>query len=187
MKKILLEFSEIEEKLEKLFLDIPKNLKSELTDLKLKKSNLSLEDISILERSLNIKLPIVFKQMILMYDFGDLTLGGVNFGNKENYIKYLLKKNVNRIRDKSFLKYIEIADTDGYIVLLNTEKEKIHAYSRTKSCNDAEIVASDFKRFVQAAATIHIKFQLNDNDSSLYEIPYIVGSLAKNDFWIEIL
>ena len=48
----LLDFPEIEAKLEQLFLKVPEDIKPDLSDLRLKKSNLSNRDLSQLEKLL---------------------------------------------------------------------------------------------------------------------------------------
>lgn len=89
--------------------------------------------------------------------------------------------------DKRPAKYVMIGSSDGYIVLLNTEAEEILAYPRTKSYNNAEVIAYDFEKFVRATATVYISVQNEVIDNSLVEIPSIICSNIDNDFWRELI
>ena len=201
METPLLDFSNIQRQLDKLFSEIPDDIQLELSDLKLKNSNLSSDSLSQVESKLKISLPNIFKKMTIKYDFGDLTLGEVWFGSKVNYAEYLIKLNARQIKDQEkkiyFVSwwgaderpknYIMIGASDGYIVLLNTATEEILAYSRTESHESAEVVASDFENFVRAIATVYILVQNEVVDKTLTKIPSVIGSNINNGFWREII
>ena len=196
---LLLDFSNIQKQLDKLFSEIPDDIQPELSDLKLKDSNLSADNLSQIESSLRINLPNIFKKTILKYDFGDLTLGDVWFGSKENYAEYLIKVNTHQIKEKEVCfaswwgsderpeNYIMVAESDGFIVLLDTETEKILGYPRTKSYEFSEVLASNFENFVRAIATVYISVQNETTDKTLIEIPSMLGSSINNSFWREII
>ena len=86
MKETLLEFDDIRKKLDLLFLDIPIDVSVALSDVILKKSKLDLNTLNQLESTLKTSLPETFKEVILKYDCGDLTIGGVTFGYQDNCI-----------------------------------------------------------------------------------------------------
>ena len=197
---MLLKFSEIEKGLEKLFCDIPTDIRAELTDLKLKESPLSTSDLLKIESILEVQLPDIFKRTILKYDFGGLTLGAVCFGNKENYVEYLIKRNTlqtkNREKDTYFLawwgfskrslNHIMIGESNEYLILLNIETDGILAYSRTESYANAKPVASDFEIFVRAAATIYLRSQ-NELDNPMLSSIFSSANLKNRKFWQEII
>ena len=197
----LLDFSDIQKKLDKLFSEIPNEICSELSDLKLKQSTLSEDNLFKVESVLQISLPNTFRQLILKYDFGDLTLGGVWFGNKENYDKYLIKVNTDRVKDKQRKIYfsswwgadkrpencIMVGASDGYVVLLNTATEEILSYPRIKSYKSVKVIASNFKDFVRAVATVYVLIQNKVDEQILTEIPLMIGSNIDNCFWREII
>ena len=90
MKETLLEFDDIIKELDLLFLDIPVDVSVALSDVILKKSKLDLNTLNQLESTLKTSLPETFKEVILKYDCGDLTIGGVTFGYQDNYLDHLL-------------------------------------------------------------------------------------------------
>jgi SMI1-KNR4 cell-wall len=201
MEKILLDFSEIQAQLLEFFLATPIDLREGSTDLLLKESNLDIESVEKVEAILKVKFPDSFKQTILQYDFGDLALGGVWFGRKANYAEYLIKENTCHTKDKKIgsyfatwwgggerpSNYLSIADSDGYIILLNIETGKIMACDRTESYQEAKLIASDLRIFLQAIATVYIRLMTDKNKDLLIDIPRVVGSVADNEFWEEIM
>lgn len=195
MEKLLFDFPEIIEKMKQFFLEIPTEIRSDLSDLIIKQSNIDIETLKQVEAILKTKLPESFQQIILQYDCGDLTLGGVWFGNKENYAEYLVKNNIKQetvlrwwgIGERPY-NYLLIAGSDGYVILLNTETAQIMAYARWQSYQDSKLIASDFTIFFQAAATIYIRNRTGDNSKDiLMKISEIVGSTTDSEFWHEII
>jgi hypothetical protein len=202
MNKILFDLSDISQKFFLLFEKIPNELQQELSDVNLKKTNLNYQSLERLKCELKIiSIPEEFKQLILEYDFGDLTLGSISFGYKENYIDFLIKHNtffkkdeITKVNFPIWWKkgerpsnYLAIADSDGYIILLDTETGQILAFSRIESYQDAQLICSNFKLFFQAAATIYIRLRTDENKELLVDIPNFIGSVANNNFWNEIM
>ena len=194
MKQPLLEFDDIINELDLLFLNIPIDNRVALSDLTLKKSKLDLNTLKQLESTLKTSLPETFKEVILKYDCGDLTLGGVTFGYQDNYAEYLIKRN---IEGEGFLswwgldtrpsEYLSIADSDGFMILINTKTGQILAYERIGPYSEAQVVASNFKLFLQAAGTIYIKLRAGESKENLINIPNCIGSFASNNFWNEVI
>ena len=194
MKETLLEFDDIRKKLDLLFLDIPIDVSVALSDVILKKSKLDLNTLNQLEITLKTSLPETFKEVILKYDCGDLTLGGVTFGYQDNYAEYLVKRNTEKGGFLSWwgldthpFKYLSIADSDGFVILLDTETAQILAYERIESYSEAQVIASNFKLFLQAAGTIYIKLITGESKENLINIPNCIGSFASNNFWNEVI
>jgi len=88
MKSCLLTLDEIETGLEKEFA----KLEPEISGYRLRKPGLSMSQLQDVETALETNLPDSFKRMVRAYDFGDLTVGGVFFGQTGNYGKFLLIK-----------------------------------------------------------------------------------------------
>ena len=194
MKETLLEFDDIIKELDLLFLDIPVDVSVALSDVILKKSKLDLNTLNQLEITLKTSLPETFKEVILKYDCGDLTLGGVTFGYQDNYAEYLVKRNTEKGGFLSWwgldthpFKYLSIADSDGFVILLDTETAQILAYERIESYSEAQVIASNFKLFLQAAGTIYIKLITGESKENLINIPNCIGSFASNNFWNEVI
>lgn len=192
MVKILLNFDEIVEKLDIFFIDVPTDIKADLTELIFKKSQLNPSAIQQLQEIFKIRLPQLFANILMIYDFGDLTLGGITFGYHENYVEYLIKRNIEREGflnwwgiDSRPYNYLAIADSDGFVILLNTETGEIASYERINSYLNAQVIASDFMLFLQAAASIYIWRKTGEYQESLIDIPRLIGSVANNYFWEE--
>ena len=194
MKRILFETSEISEYLTADFMEIPIENRGNLSQLLLKKSNLESQYLEKTEALLGVKFPESLRAMILEYDFGDLTLGGVCFGRKETYLEYLVKYNTyrdgflnwwdNTDRPKNLL---VVADSDGYVILVNTVTGQIVAFDRNESYIKIQVIASNFKLFVQGIATMDIRYQSGKDKELISDIPIAVGSSSDNEFWKEMM
>jgi hypothetical protein len=203
MRNILIDFPEIQIELEKLFNLIPEKLKENCQEERLKSSKLSLKDINKICVGCNVNLPDSFKDILLRYDLGDLTLGGIWFGSKENFVDYILNHNAqnqhypwwgNENRPNN---YLLVADSDGYLILLNTQTEEIFAFLRSESFDKAQLIANKFDLFFRAAATIYI-YQGNLAEGLTTNIVTSLEELMTNittslecsndsDFWEEII
>lgn len=122
---MLLEFPEIQKKLEKLFDNIPEDIKPDCTDLCLKSLDSSFSILDEVETRLEVRLPNSFRETILHYDFGNLTLGGIWFGvgKDKNYAHVLVESNDDE--EQNFMwwgngrrpkNYVMIASSDGSIL-----------------------------------------------------------------------
>jgi SMI1-KNR4 cell-wall len=195
MKNVLTDLSNIQIELENLFNIIPEDIKQDCHDLRLKKSNILSLELNYLENSLGIKLPESFKNIALKYDLGDLTLGGIWFGSNENYAKYILREN-SKARNLVWwgtgdrpVNYLLVANSDGYLILLNTQTEEILAFSRSDSYDKAQLIANSFDLFLRAAATIYISARRRNNNTEelLTSITKLLGCSINSDFWREII
>ena len=194
MKRVLFEIPEIYEHLTAHFMEIPIDLRENLSQLLLKKSNLKSQSLEETEVLLGVTLPESLRSMILEYDFGDLTLGGVWFGRKETYLEYLVKYNTYR---EGFLNWwddtdrptnlLVVADSDGYVILVNTGTGQIVAFDRNESYDKIQVVASNFKLFFQGVATMDIRYQNSEDKELMYDIPLAVGSSNENEFWQQMI
>jgi hypothetical protein len=196
MIETLLQFEKIIEKLDMLFLDVPIELREDLSEITLKQPGLSFDKITHLKNIFKTNIPESFLKIIQQYDFGDLTLGDVGFGSEENYTEFLIKWNT-RINSYGYywwgtgerpFNYLSIANSDGFMILLDTETEKILAYDRTESYQESKTIAANFSLFVRAAATIYINSRTIRNKDLLIDIPALIGSDKEGlDFWEEMM
>jgi hypothetical protein len=196
MIETLLQFEKIIEELDMLFLDVPIESREALSDMTLKQPGLSLDKIAHLKNILKTNIPESFLEIIQQYDFGDFALGDVNFDDKKNYTEFLIKWNTG-INPNLYghywwgtgerpSNYLLIADSDGFMILLDTETEKILAYARTESYRESKTIAANFSLFVRAAATIYINLLTIQNKDLLIDIPALIGSDKEGlDFWEE--
>lgn len=174
-------------------------LDGEIAELNMKASSLSDDEIDNFAATLNIELPKSFKELVLKYDFGRLSIGGVVFGHTGNYLEFL--KSSNRldmspdwsrweqwwgqgVRPQA---YLMIANTDGYVILLNTTDGSIVAYLRSEDWNTNRRIADDFEQFVRGAGTSHFGRRTADNRRTFgEEIARRCGVNVHTKFWEEL-
>jgi SMI1-KNR4 cell-wall len=190
----ILSFSEIASELDNLFLAVPLDIRTDLSDVLLKLSELNTEMIEKVNVILGVDLPNSFVEVIAQYDCGDLTLGDVSFGYHENYVEYLIDNNINNERMLGWWgsgmrppKYLLIAGSDGYVILLDIDTGEIVAYPRTQSYHQSEVIASDFSIFLRAVATVYLQLRSEENKELLLNIPQLTGSASNSSFWREII
>ncbi|RLC75219.1 MAG: hypothetical protein DRJ03_22665 [Chloroflexi bacterium] len=162
----------------------------EIAELNMKNSSLSDDD---LVAALNIQLPESFKELILLYDFGELNIGGVFFGQKGDYVEFLKSSNEpgvdpawwgqgSRPQDR-----LMIAGTDGYVILLNIADGSIAAYLRTEDYTANKRIADDFERLVRGAGTIYFARKTSEDKRALgEEIARKCGTDVRVKFWEEL-
>lgn len=188
---MILEFSEIHQKMEQIYKDIPEDIQPDCSDLRLKDSKLSSAMLDEIEFNLNVKLPYSFKACILKYDFGDLIFGGIWFGSNQNYAQILIKNNHNEkgiwwgSGDRP-INYLYIADSDGYVILLNTENEEILAYLRSESWHESTVIAYNFEVFARAAGTLFVQRECSDYEQIKNNVFNTVDYQNNCKFWNEI-
>lgn len=133
-----------------------------------------------------------------------MTLGGIWFGSKENFIEYILKYNAE---NQSYpwwgdgdrpRNYLLIAQSDGYLILLNTQTEEVLAFLRSESFDKAQLIANKFDLFFRAAATIYI-YQQNligglvaniattSSEGLMTDITTSLKCSNDSNFWKEII
>ncbi|MCP4527457.1 MAG: SMI1/KNR4 family protein [Aestuariibacter sp.] len=142
----------------------------EIAELNMKDSSLSESDLIT---ALNIQLPESFKKLILKYDFGELNIGGVFWGQKGNYIEFLKSSNMpgaspawwgQGVRPQN---HLMIAGTDGYVLLLDILNGNIVAYLRTENWTENRRIADTFKQLVCGAGTIHFNRRICKDKKAL--------------------
>lgn len=190
---MLLDFAEIQAQLDKQFSEIPIDVQAELSDLRLRQSTSSFNQWNKLENQMNLSFPDSFKQVVLKYDFGNLTLGGVWFGQGESYEAFLLQNNLDKPENPWWgsgerpSHYLWIAASEGYIILLDLETEQILAYARSQHWKTSQVVAKNFDVFVRAVGTIFLSRDVQDQQKIACEICTAVGCSTNSQFWSDLI
>jgi hypothetical protein len=168
----------------------------DISDLLLRESNLTADQLRAVDDALGVELPDSFQRIVMQYDFGNVSLGAVFFGDGNhtgNYPGWLIENNTNR---KEYYwwgngerppDYIEIAGTDGYVIFLDRATENICAFLRDEDFGKAEQIAQDFELFVRGAATIYCAIELPQERIDFIEkIKRAVGCVSATEFWVEM-
>jgi hypothetical protein len=165
----------------------------EIAELNMKDSSLSEDQLDEFAAALSIRFPESFKEAVLLYDFGELNIGGVFFGQKGSYIEFLRSVNAPgtdpawwgagvRPRD-----YLMIGGTDGYVILLNTTDGSIVAYLRTEDWSANGRIAANFKQLVRGAGTVYFGRRTATDKKALgEEIAGECGADVHAKFWEEL-
>lgn len=190
MKSCLLTLDEIETGLEKEFA----KLEPEISGYRLRKPGLSMSQLQDVETALETNLPDSFKRMVRAYDFGDLTVGGVFFGQTGIYAKFLLEQNGGH-REHPWWgaaarpeRYLMIAGSDGYVILLHSDDGKISAYLRAGRWSENAVISADFEVFLRACGTVYLKRpQTRDRAEFVESIVRSAGGATESKFWTELI
>jgi len=181
----ILSLKEIEQRLNEQYRDAP----PELAYLRLRPSNLVAVDFTSLERKLEVRFPKTFSDLVREYNFGDLALGGVFFGNTERYDDFLLS--INGTPDIPWwgsgvrpFHWLLVAGTDGFVILLNVTSGQVFAYSRHSDWRSREFIACDFELFVRGAGTLALAQNVSD-ENALHKQPcQFCGGDEGSKFWL---
>jgi len=155
--------------------------------------------VSETESYLGVRFPNDFVELTTSYQFGDLELGALWFGNGESYFDFLISANQepvepvwpmttwwdskNGVRPRHL---IEVAGTDPHLVLLNVESGEVMAYDPTdESWEDSYKIADNFELFIRGAAYADLhRGEDDDVDEELAaEIEEAVGAEPGHYFW----
>jgi hypothetical protein len=181
----ILSLKEIEQGLNEQYRDAP----PELAYLRLRPSNLVAVDFTSLERKLEVRFPKPFSDLIREYNFGDLALGGVFFGNTERYDDFLLRVNGkpefpwwgSGVRP---LNWLLVAGTDGFVILLDVTSGQVFAFSRASDWRTRELIACDFERFVRGAGTLVLVQKISDETTLHKQLCQFCGVDEGSRFWL---
>ena len=144
------------------------------------------------EARLEIRLPTSFREIILQYDFGNLTLGRIWFGKDENYTQFLIESNADEQQNFTWwgsgrrpINHLLVAGSDSYLILLNISTGETSAFLRSQSWEKFKIVASSFDIFSRAAATVFLQTRKDyEFSANLFRA---VGCSNNCSFWREII
>jgi len=104
------------------------------------------------ENRLRLTLPVEFADLVTTYDFGKLSIGPVAFGATGDYERDLLTLNEQTrwwgdgARPG---KYLLIANSDPYAILLDTKSGTVLAYDAELGWQHAKTVAASFDLFIR--------------------------------------
>lgn len=169
-------------------------LDSEIPELNMKNSSLSVSEVETLETQIGSNFPEDFRAALLRFEFGDLNIGGVFFGQAGSYEEFLKNSNLMNLpgcwwgsedRQKEL---IMIAGTDSYVILLDCVSGNVFCFPRGQDWNSMTLVACDFQLFLQGAGTIFFKRKNSDDKDALGK--EVGKQCVKHDqpplFWSEL-
>jgi len=191
----LITLAELEQKLKVLADNAPSFIDKD--ELQFRLANMVMDDIILLEVSLQIELPTDFKNLIMKYEFGRLAIGDVSFGPNDKYIDCLLEQNqALSVQDRwsgdvgRSSKHIWIADTDGYVICLDTFTGHILANLRSEHWSTAQTIAQNFDFFIRASGAVFFdtKSMPHEHKNDYADsISRLVGNMDCSDFWIDLV
>jgi hypothetical protein len=160
----------------------------------LRPSTLRPEDLDDAERELGVRFPVSFRQGLLQWDFGDLSLGNVWFGSDGDYLGMLRQQNVS---DPSVPRWwgdgdrpsatLLIGATDGYLVLLDLVSGSALAMPRSKSIESANQVAANLELLIRGLGTLCLAREgSSDRRQLASEIAAAVDGSAGSAFWTDL-
>lgn len=190
---MLLELDIIQSKLKQQAATAPPEI--DISDTLLLASTLGDEAISILEKQLQLKLPISFRQFLQTYDLGRFSIGTVSFGTNGDYLRFLVEQNLDDIAIKWWgtdtkrpTQYLLIGGSDGHILLLNIVTGQVYGYLRTNWWHTASIIARNLECFIRAAATIYFQRRLvSDKEKFAQAIVEVVDGIDEVQFWRDLV
>ncbi len=191
---MILELAEAKLKLEQRFAILEKGI--DISDLLLRESRMTISQLKSVEYSLGIELPDSFKRVNIKYDFGNLSLGAIFFGNGpkgDNYGVWLIEKNVGTQEYPWWGKgeqpnnKIKIAGTDAYAILLDIDTGAVLAFLRDEDWHKNEQIAQNFELFVRGAITIYCEEDsIQDKVDYANKIKNAVGCTSATKFWKDL-
>jgi hypothetical protein len=185
----LLSLKEIQTRL----LELSRAFGGGIPELNMKASMLTGIELDELGVGLDVRLSESFRKVLLLYDFGELNVGNVWFGQRGDYIEFLEFSNgpdvfppwwSQGIRPKD---RILVAATDGYIILLNTADGGVAAYLRSEDWSANRRIADTFELLVRGAGTVYFGRQETDDQRALgKEVAMLCGADTSSRFWQDL-
>lgn len=187
---LLLRLEAIAERLDQQF--VP--LGPEFDNFRLKASRDGKEELKDAQRRLVFDFPPSFSQLVEQYDLGDFRVGGVWFGHGEgNFTRFLVRENSEPegwwdSAGKRPTSLIQVAASDGYLFLLESETGNISAFRRAQDWHSHFVVAADFERFLRGAATQFLEREkLRRGGELINDLRAEVGAAPNDPFWAELV
>lgn len=169
-------------------------LDCEIPELNMKDATVDASALATLESQLAVRFPPAFHDVVVRYDLGELNVGGVFFGQKGDYLAELRDWNgegsfptwwgEQKGRPESLLR---VAGTDGHIVLLDLADGTVHAFLRSASLQDADMIATDFAHLICGAGTVHFaRRKAPDKQQLGHDVAEACGAGPDSEFWEEL-
>jgi hypothetical protein len=181
----LLSMQEIKQGLDKEFLP----LEPMLTGLRLIEGGFSDGALYEFERSMNLLLPVAFREIVKEYDFGKLTIGPVVFCNMGDYLAELTKLNSkvawwgSGIRPANLLM---VANSDPFAILLNLENGEVLVMDVEQGWQASSTVAHSFDLFLKGVGTTMLRRnQSTDRVALGLDVASDVGS-SDQAYWLQL-
>ncbi|WOO42625.1 SMI1/KNR4 family protein [Rubellicoccus peritrichatus] len=185
----LLSLNEVQERL----LEQYEMLDGEIPELNMNDSSIEQWQLDALSEDLGSSLPREFSESLLKYDFGELNVGGIFFGQTGDYIDFLKQSNLgsepscwwgNGERPSSV---IMIGGTDGYVLLLDCSNGEIDAFRRGEDYTSKKLIAANFELLVRGAGTVHFGRKKADDKASFgNNVSSLCNAENEITFWSEL-
>lgn len=182
------------EEIQKGLLEQFEMIDGEIPELNMKSATIGQSEIDTLSSELGVTLPSSFLSMLTAYDFGELNVGGIFFGQTGSYTDFLRSNNTGENlaswsggHDSISSGLLMIGGTDGYILLLNCNLGEVYAFSRGCDLSTKRCVAANFEKLIQGAGTIHFGRKKTENKAALGEtVGEACGEAMPISFWSEL-
>lgn len=189
---MLLDVESIQMRLDEQFLP----LEPMLTGMRLITKNNQKFGLAECEHRLGITFPSAFVALTTQFDFGQLTIGPVAFGNRGDYFAWLVDTNQNDLQnDLAWWSganrpegLVMIANSDPFAIVLDTTSAKVLAFSHgSDSANKNFTIAEGFDHFVRGVGTAMLERNPDGGNEDLARnIASSVGVDKNNRFWLWI-
>lgn len=183
----LLEIDSIRTRLDEEFIA----LEPTLTGMRLVPIATDEEGMAFCEKTLNIRLPTSFIEIVARYDFGHFTIGPVAFCNRGNYFAWLTDINAasNCSMTLGMAKrpdgVIMIANSDQFAIFLNAVSGQVLALEHgDKVSNSFFVAAGDFELLLRGLGTAFFERHPDGGNEKLgRQIASLVSGNPENRFW----
>ena len=139
-------------------------------------------------------LPENFRNILKIWDFGNLILAGFRFAVGGNYANAVSKMNkevgsewwADREIHERPSNLLMVAQSDPYILLLDLNNGAILAFTSTIGSEDARIVAYDINQLVRALGSVELlSHQAQNIELFTLNLTQSLGTGVFDEFWID--
>lgn len=186
---MLLQLGQIKRRLDEKFL----TLEPAITGFRLVEVSKPFQWIGRCELLLAARFPPKFKELVLRFDFGSLTIGPTAFCNLGDYSRCLLRWNEQSshpwwgqgTRPEGLLM---IANSEFVAILLDLNNDRVLAFPHGKPWENAiKVVARDFEFFMRGIGTIFVeRVDSSDRNRLAGDVAAAVGGIEGLAFWTEL-
>jgi hypothetical protein len=150
-------------------------------------------EIEKFEIQYGLKFPKNFCEMIQKYEFRELSLSYVNFGNSESYLLELSKINFQFVpQEDSYRRHdpqmpknmLYICSSSFYVILLDCQTDEIFSIERGYKWEKAEKIAKDFEHLIRGVG-MYVVGKLNNEN--LEDLRRAIGADSRSSFWRDLL
>jgi hypothetical protein len=145
-------------------------------------SDLMEADVDELERDLRVEIRGTFRDLLLKYNFGNLTLGFVAFGNDSTNAGYFRDENKpDSPWSAGGSNLLVLGQTDGFTVLIDAKEGTV--FSVEVGSESREMVARDLRLLLEAVGTLVMIPNRAGSESIVDEVCEHCGCDCSSRFW----